>query len=569
VSGDARRGLDAYRGKRDAARTPEPVPESDQAWHPRPEPGALSDPGAPSDPAAAAEPQAAGPVDHTGDDQAGRGDTFVIQEHHARALHWDFRLERDGVLVSWAVPKGLPVDRTANHLARQTEDHPLEYAEFAGEIPKGEYGGGTVTIWDRGGYELESWTTDKIKITLRGSRVQGRYVLFRAGAGRTTARQPTDHQTTDRQPTDRQTTDRQTTVRRAGARAYGPDDWMVRRLDPPDDPTREPMPTTLAPMRAVASRELPAGPDWAYEVKWDGMRVLAFVDGGRVRARSRTGRDVTAAFPELRGLGLALGSTQSVLDGEIVAFGPDGTPDFGRLAHRMHVADAAAARRLAGRIPVSYLVFDLLFLDGHPTTARSYDERRALLAALPGLTLSEALAGDGPEVLRASAAAGLEGVIAKRRSAAYLPGRRGSDWVKVKNTRTQSVVIGGWEPGAGKRADRVGSLLVGVAERPDPDKAPPGPPTFRYAGHVGTGFSDATLDLLGRLLAPLRRDEPPFVDVPDAHVRAAVWVRPELVAEVAYAHWTADNRLRHPSFKGLRDDLAPAETVLDGDTEPT
>ncbi|WP_232303546.1 non-homologous end-joining DNA ligase [Pseudofrankia sp. DC12] len=331
-------------------------------------------------------------------------------------------------------------------------------------------------------------------------------------------------------------------------------------------PARAPLPTALAPMRAVAGRELPTGPDWAYEVKWDGMRVLAFVDGGQVLARSRTGRDVTVAFPELRALGVALGPTQAVLDGEIVAFGPDGTPDFGLLAHRMHVTDAAAARRLAGRIPVSYLVFDLLFLDGQLTTARSYDERRALLAGLPGLALSEALVGEGPDVLRASAAAGLEGVVAKRRSAAYLPGRRGFDWVKVKNTRTQSVVIGGWEPGAGRRADRVGSLLIGVAERPH--EAAPDGPTFRYAGHVGTGFSDTTLDLLGRLLAPLRCDQPPFVDVPDAHVRAAVWVRPELVAEVAYAHWTADGRMRHPSFKGLREDLAPADTVVDGDTEP-
>jgi bifunctional non-homologous end joining protein LigD len=318
------------------------------------------------------------------------------------------------------------------------------------------------------------------------------------------------------------------------------------------------MPTALEPMRAVAAQELPSGPDWAYEIKWDGMRVVAFVDGGQVRARSRSGRDVTAAFPELRALGAALGATRAVLDGEIVAFGADGTPDFALLAHRMHVGDPAAARRLAGRIPISYLVFDLLFLDGHPTMALPYDDRRALLAALPGLTLSEQLPGDGPQVLRASAVAGLEGIVAKRRTSPYLPGRRGADWVKVKHTRDQSVVIGGWEPGAGARARHIGSLLVGVAA-----PAPDGAPAFRYAGQVGTGFSAATLDLLERLLAPLRRDGPPFTDVPAALLRTCVWVRPELVADVEHAHWTPDNRLRHPSFKGLRDDLTPADTVVD------
>jgi bifunctional non-homologous end joining protein LigD len=227
----------------------------------------------------------------------------------------------------------------------------------------------------------------------------------------------------------------------------------------------------------------------------------------------------------------------------------------------MHVTDAAAARRRAGQAPVSYLVFDLLFLDGHPTIGLPYDERRALLAGLPGLTLSEPLPGDGPQVLAASAAAGLEGVVAKRRTSAYLPGRRSADWVKVKNTRSQTVVIGGWEPGAGRRADRIGSLLVGVAEPRC------GELVLRYAGHVGTGFSDATLDLLGRLLAPLRQDEPPFAGVPDRHRRTAVWVRPELVAEVGYAHWTADARLRHPVFRGLREDRAPADTVPGADTQ--
>jgi bifunctional non-homologous end joining protein LigD len=493
--------LGEYRARRHAGRTPEP--------------GTAPPGGGPSPETAgsAVRDDTAGPVDHTGDDQAGRGDTFVVQEHHARALHWDVRLERDGVLVSWAVPKGLPVEESTNHLAKRTEDHPLDYADFAGTIPTGEYGAGTVTIWDRGTYELEEWTDDKVKVVLHGTRVAGRYVFFRT----------------------------------RGA------DWMVHRMDPPQDPDRQPMPSRLEPMLAVRGK-LPSGDGWAYEIKWDGVRVLAFVDGGRVTARARSGRDVTAAYPELRALGRKLGSTQAVLDGEIVAFGAAGTPDFGLLSHRMHVTDPAAARRLARRTPVTYLVFDLLFVDGHPTMSLTYDERRELLARLPGLEVPEAFPGDGDAVLRAISQAGMEGVVAKRRSSPYQPGRRSADWVKVKSTRRQTVVIGGWEPGSGARRDRIGALLVGVAT----------PAGFRYAGQVGTGFTDAMLDRLAELLAPLRRDDPPFPDVPAEYARDAVWVAPELLADVEYGSWTADGRLRHPAFKGLRDDVPPSAAEREG-----
>jgi bifunctional non-homologous end joining protein LigD len=306
------------------------------------------------------------------------------------------------------------------------------------------------------------------------------------------------------------------------------------------------MPTRLEPMLAVRG-ELPSGDGWAYEIKWDGVRVLAFADGGRVGARARSGRDVTAAYPELSALGQALGPTRAVLDGEIVAFGSAGTPDFGLLSHRMHVTDPATAGRLAQRTPVTYLVFDLLFLAGRPTTSLTYDERRELLADLPGLQVPPAFPGDGAAVLRASRRAGLEGVVAKRRSSTYQLGRRSADWVKVKNTRRQTVVIGGWEPGIGARRDRIGALLVGVAT----------PAGFRYAGQVGTGYSDTVLDRLAALLAPLRRNDPPFPDVPEEYARNAVWVSPDLVADVEYASWTADNRLRHPTFRGLRDDIPP------------
>ncbi len=542
TGGDHTRGsrLAEYQSRRHTGRTPEPdVSSSAEA----------GDDGGRRIPRSQVRPtaDAPAPADHSGDDQTGRGDRFVIHEHHARRLHWDVRLERDGVLVSWAVPRGLPTDPRKNHLAVRTEDHPLAYADFAGTIPKGEYGAGEVSIWDRGRYHLESWSAEKVKVTLLGDRVQGRYAFFATGGGRGGGTRP--DQRSDQ----------------------GDRNWMVHRMDPPggtdppagpdprDDPAREPMPGRMAPMLAVPAAAPPGGDGWAYEVKWDGIRALAFVDGGRARLRSRSGHDVTDVFPELHALGPAFGATQVILDGEIVAFGPAGTPDFELLSHRVHIATPAIARRAAATIPVRYLVFDLLFLDGHSLVARPYSERRALLADLAShgrLRISEELVGTGDEVMAASAAAGLEGVVAKRRSSPYQPGRRTADWVKVRHVRRQSVLVGGWEPGTGRRADRIGALLVGVA-------APAGP---RYAGQVGTGFSEATLDRLAALLAPLRRPDSPFRDVPAEVARGAVWVNPEVIAEVEFTSWTTGGRLRHPSFQGLRIDISPADTARTEET---
>lgn len=316
------------------------------------------------------------------------------------------------------------------------------------------------------------------------------------------------------------------------------------------------------PMLAVLG-DLPEGEAWAYEIKWDGVRCLVEVAGGRVRARSRSGRDITASFPELRAVADALGGlgaradagNGTVLDGEIVAFGAGGMPDFGLLAQRVHLTEPDRVRRAAAAAPVRYLVFDLLRLGGRRTVELTYDTRRKLLATLPGIEVPESFPGGPPgagaAVLQASAQAGLEGVVAKRRASTYQPGRRSPDWVKVKNVRRQSVVIGGWEPGLGERADRIGVLLVGVAT----------PVGLRYAGQVGTGFTQATLIHLADLLAPLRTDRPPFPDVDSAHARTATWVRPVLIAEVEHSSWTSEGRLRHPSFKGLRDDLRPGDAV--------
>ena len=356
-----------YRSKRDPARTPEPVPDEE-----------LPD------------------VDHTGDERDGRGDRFVIQEHHATALHWDIRLQRDGVLVSWAVPKGVPLDPATNHLAKQTEDHPDSYASFSGEIPKGEYGGGSMTIWDSGTYELEKWSEREVKIVLHGGVVEGRYVFFRT----------------------------------RGA------DWMLHRMDPPPAGW-SPLPADLRPMRATAGSLPSEDGQWGYEVAWDGARVLVAVDGGRLTVTDSDGADVTASYPELRGLGLQLGSRQALLDGEIVAFGPDGSVSPQVLRDR--VAAEKPRPALVKKNPVQLLLSDILHLEGHALLEAAYSERRAALESLElqgdHWQVPDSFPGNGSAVLQAARAQGLKGILAKRQDSPYRPGRRTRDWLLVKKAR--------------------------------------------------------------------------------------------------------------------------------------
>jgi len=305
-------------------------------------------------------------------------------------------------------------------------------------------------------------------------------------------------------------------------------------------------------MLAVAGR-LPADDEaWSYEVKWDGVRALVAVAGGRLTVTSRNGNDVTASYPELAGLGGQLGSRQVLLDGEIVAVNRQGRSDFGLLQTRMHVSTPSAA--LLRSTPVELLLFDVLHIEGASLQDRTYDERRGVLESL-GLqgdhwSVPPAFHGGGQALLDATRAQGLEGIVAKRRDSRYLAGTRSDCWLKVKHVRRTSAVIAGWKPGEGGRSGRIGSLLLGVQ----------GPQGLEYAGHVGTGFTAATLASLSGLLEPLRIADSPFATaVPRMHSRDAVWVEPLLVAEVDYAEWTKDGRLRHPSYKGLRDDYDPKD----------
>jgi bifunctional non-homologous end joining protein LigD len=454
-----------------------------------------------------------GPAGESGAD----GERFVVQEHHARRLHWDLRLERDGALASWAVPNGIPDDPKQNRKAVRTEDHPLEYLEFEGRIPEGEYGAGTMAIWDRGTYECEKFRDDEVIVVFHGERLSGRYALFRAGRD--------------------------------------PKDWLIHRMDPAE-PGRTPMPERVAPMLARLG-ELPRDETgWGFEVKWDGVRAIAFGEPGRLRLQSRNLKDITERYPEVRGLRESLGSRAAVLDGEIVAFDEEGRPNFERLQQRMHVASDARVRRLAASLPVVYVIFDLLYLDGEDLMGAAYEDRRERLESLelsgPAWQTPAYHRGDGAALLGATRERGLEGVVAKRLDCPYEPGRRSSGWVKVKNVHREDFLIGGWMPGEGRRLERVGALLVGERE---PDGA------LRYAGRVGTGFTEQTLEDLARRLQPLRRDRSPFDKgrVP----KGAQFVDPRLTAQVEYRERTQAGILRAPSFKALRDEPA----LRDGQVE--
>ncbi|MFN0146091.1 MAG: DNA ligase D [Dehalococcoidia bacterium] len=451
---------------------------------------------------------------------------FVVQEHHATALHWDFRLERDGVLVSWALPKGVPPDPKQNHLAVQTEDHPLSYLDFAGEIPDKEYGGGKVIAWDRGTYDLVKWWDDEVQVVLHGGRVQGKYVLFR-----------TDGK-----------------------------NWMIHRMDPPQDPGREPMPTSIEPMLCKLAPLPKNDTEYAFEVKWDGVRAVAYVQGGRIRLQSRNMLDSTKQFPELAALGESLGAREVILDGEIVAFTESGAPSFELLQNRLGLTRPGDVRRRMQEVPAAFMIFDLLYLDGHSLMPLPYRERRRLLEALdlegPSWKTPASHPGDGQAMYAASKAQGLEGVVAKRLDSPYEPGRRSGAWLKVKNTLRQEFVIAGWTPGAGNREDSLGAVLVGYYDISRDESARTGvPQRFHFAGKVGTGFDDRLFRTLIPALTARRVDRSPFdVGIPEP---GAIFAAPELVCEVDFFEWTEAGTFRHPSFKGLRPDKDPRDVILE------
>lgn len=516
--------LTTYRSMREAAKTPEPVPEA--------APTVRQD-----------------------------GNSFVIQEHHARRLHYDFRLEHDGVLVSWAVPKGPPTDPKTNHLAVQTEDHPLEYGSFEGDIPRGEYGGGNVRIWDAGTFELEKWRDGREVIATLTGRPDGGL----GGVPRRFALLHTRLGGDDKNWLIHLMAPATSSVEAGETVSALPDDDVATGDDvatDDDDPTGDEGSTgddvstgtpgesglpSIRPMLATAGTPADVRDgDWVFEVKWDGYRAIAAVSGGAATLTSRRGLDLTGAFPELAELGRLLAGHEAVVDGEVVFFDEQGRPSFERLQNR-------AQHRGEAR----YLAFDLLHLDGRSLVREPYTTRRERLAGLigegtPRLQLSTQLGTDADEALGISAELGLEGVVAKRPDSVYQPGRRAHTWIKIKHLLTQQVVIIGWTPGESARARTIGALLMAV-----PDGA-----ALSYVGRVGSGFTEKDLADTRLVLSEIEVPSPAVADVPALDAKNAHWVEPVLVGEVSYGVWTHAGRLRMPVWRGWRPDKTPEDITL-------
>ncbi|HLQ06023.1 MAG TPA: DNA ligase D [Verrucomicrobiae bacterium] len=447
---------------------------------------------------------------------------YVVHRHHATRLHWDVRLEMRGVLVSFAVTQGPPLEAGKRRLAVHTEDHPLEYLTFHGVIPDG-YGAGTMTIWDEGTYDLLKDSPNEYKVHFHGKRLEGEWVLVqtRQNEGR---------------------------------------DWlMIKHGTPPKD---HPLDAKIEPMLAITADEPFDSPDFAFEAKWDGVRTLAFVDGGVVRLQTRNLLDCTTQYPEAHGVSEALtGAYQAILDGEVVALDERGAPSFQRLQPRMHVRDESAVRKLRRTTPVVYQVFDVLWVDGQDVRKRPLRERQKLLdeilTPMGAIKRSEQFIGTGRALYAAAKEQGIEGIVAKRLDAPYSSARSAA-WVKIKAFRSMECVIGGWTEGQGGRTNALGALLIGVYR--DGKLVP--------LGHVGSGFDERALKELLAILKERESAQSPFAVSPRVN-QFAHWCLPELVCEVQYAELTRDGTLRHPTYRGLRPDIDPLDCTGEEHREST
>jgi bifunctional non-homologous end joining protein LigD len=514
-----------------------------------------------------------------GSKRKGTGRLFVVQKHDASRLHYDFRLELDGVLKSWAVPKGPSPDAKGKSLAVEVEDHPLDYGDFEGTIPAGEYGGGTVMVWDTGTWEPEGDAAGglrqgKLNFTLHGQKLGGQWTLVRmADRERDRGRhnwllihRQGEQPRISKRDRDRSVMSGRTMeeIAEAGDRVWRSDRparskrraqgtrAKVRAAPRAKRPSADlsglpgarqrPLPAAIEPQLATLVAEAPAGREWLHEFKYDGYRILARIDGSRIDLLTRRGNNWTRRFPAAVAALAALGLTSAILDGEMVALDEHGATNFQLLQNWLQRGD--------DRSLVFYL-FDVPYLDGYDLCRVPLSERKRLLAELLGtsgandglLRYSDHLRGQGAKVVEYACRSGMEGVVSKRADSHYAFGRSRS-WLKIKCLQREEFVIGGYTQPAGSRQG-FGSLLLGYHKNGK----------LRYAGRVGTGFTQQSLADLARRLKSLRVAKPPFENPPPSTPRQrATWVRPELVAEVAFSGWTDDGVLRHPAFRGLRED---------------
>ncbi|HEY8172089.1 MAG TPA: non-homologous end-joining DNA ligase [Dehalococcoidia bacterium] len=522
------------------------------------------------------------PEPEAGSPEGGGDLTFVVQQHRATRMHWDFRLEVDGVLVSWAVPRGPSLNPKDKRMAAHVEDHPFDYGGFEGIIPKGNYGAGQVIVWDNGTYSPDekgelSWgdkedgsrrmlaeiDAGKVSFTLRGKKLRGSWTLVR------TQRDPKDwllikHRdeyasTRDVLEEDRSVISGLTIKDLQEGRMpslAGPQDGKphvdAREAPFPDAKTLRPMLPTL--IEKPFSR---AG--WLFEPKFDGVRTLAFVRDGKVELRSRRGLSATKQYPEVVEALAAQGVKSAVFDGEIVAFGESGAPEFQEIQARINLSNEHEIARIVAEVPVYYYVFDLLYLDGYDLMRVPVVDRKAVLwrtlEQSEHLKYIEHVRDDGEQLHEAARSLGFEGVVAKRADSHYEPETRSKVWLKAKDVCEQEFVVGGYTEGEGSRSKTFGGLLVGYYDGDE----------LRFSASVGSGLSDIALTRIYNQLQELRIDQPPFVNPPDtiggrwAGGKAArcYWVRPELVAQVKFASWTREGNLRAPVFLGLRTDIDP------------
>ncbi len=530
--------LEEYQRKRDFTKTPEP---------------------------GAGRPAASG---------ARRG-SFCVQRHDATNLHYDFRLEIGGTLKSWAVPKGPSLDPTVKHFAAHVEDHPIDYGDFEGNIPKGSYGGGSVMLWDRGTFELigdESGDAQiargDLKFELFGEKLAGTWALVRMkgrGEGKNKDNawlliKKKDDAAKPGWDVEQLAYSVKTGRTQAEIAADLPSKMKSKKTTPGKkkaaafDPATipgavpAPIPGFFTPMSASMADGVPRGDKWMFEVKWDGVRGLLYIDNGELIIYTRTNNRCELQYPELQVVPHYIDAEQAIIDGEIVALDPRGISKFELIQPRIHIRDASAIAKMANKSPVHLFAFDLLYLNGYDLRQSPLAERKKALARIvkpfPLLKVSDHLSGAGADLLEAARQSGLEGLIAKAADSLY-ESRRSKTWLKLKVTAEQEFVIGGFTPG---ERDTFGSLAIGFYEGGK----------LIYAGNVGTGFDDKTLRMLLTKMQSRVVEKMPFA--PDKMIpKGTIWVKPDLVAQVKFAEWTNDRKLRAPVYLGLRADVAPAE----------